>query len=37
MAAAGDMTHMAAFWSNADTSQSAASAAGSVPPVTKPK
>ena len=36
-AAAGDMTCRAVFWSQADTSQSAASAAGSAPPVTKPK
>ena len=35
-AAAGDITCSAVFWSHADVSQSAASAAGSVPPVTKP-
>ncbi len=35
--AAGEPTHMCAFWSHADASQSAASAAGSAPPVTKPK
>jgi hypothetical protein len=36
-AAAGLMAHMAAFWSIADASQSPASAAGVVPPWTKPK
>jgi hypothetical protein len=36
-AAAGDITWTAAFWSAADTIQSAPSATGSDPPVTKPK
>ena len=36
-AAAGDMTLSAAFWSQAAVSQAAACAAGSAPPVTKPK
>ena len=36
-AAAGDETALKAFWSHADASQSAASAAGSAPPVTNPK
>ncbi len=36
-AAAGEETALNAFWSHADASQSAASAAGSAPPVTKPK
>jgi hypothetical protein len=36
-AAAGDMTCIAVFWSHAEVSQSAATAAGSAPPVTKPK
>ena len=36
-AAAGDMTCRPAFWSHADVSQSAPTAAGSAPPVTKPK
>ena len=36
-AAAGDIAWKALFWSQADVSQSAASAAGSEPPVTKPK
>ncbi len=35
--AAGEPTHMWAFWSHAEASQSAASAAGSAPPVTNPK
>jgi hypothetical protein len=35
--AAGEETALNAFWSHADVSQSAASAAGSAPPVTKPK
>ena len=36
-AAAGLITCIAAFWSQAETSQSAASATGSDPPFTKPK
>ena len=36
-AAAGELTRLNAFWSQALTSQSAASAAGRAPPVTKPK
>ena len=36
-AAAGDIVCSPAFWSHAEVSQSAASAAGSAPPVTKPK
>jgi hypothetical protein len=36
-AAIGDITNIWAFWSQADTSQSAAIAAGTLPPVTKPK
>ena len=36
-AAIGDMTNICAFWSQADTSQSAAVALGMLPPVTKPK
>ena len=36
-AAAGEETALNAFWSQADASQSAASAAGSAPPVTNPK
>ena len=35
--AAGEETALNAFWSHADASQSAASAAGTAPPVTKPK
>ena len=35
--AAGDETALNEFWSHAEVSQSAASAAGSAPPVTKPK
>ena len=31
------MTNIWAFWSHAETSQSAAMAAGTLPPVTKPK
>ena len=37
LAATGDMTCIAAFWSHAPASQFAASAAGSVPPMTNPK
>ena len=37
VAAAGDIACSMLFWSHADVSQSAASAAGSAPPVTKPK
>ncbi len=37
VAAAGDIVCRPAFWSQAEVSQSAASAAGSDPPVTKPK
>ena len=36
-AAAGDSTKRPAFWSHALVSQSAASAAGTLPPMTKPK
>ena len=36
-AAAGDITCRPTFWSHADVSQSAATATGSAPPVTKPK
>ena len=36
-AAAGELTRLKPFWSHAETSQSAPSAAGSAPPVTKPK
>ena len=36
-AAAGEATYMPAFWSHAEASQSAARAAGSAPPKTKPK
>ena len=36
-AAAGDITSRPAFWSHIEVSQSAASAAGSVPPITQPK
>jgi hypothetical protein len=36
-AAAGDSTTEKAFWSHADESQSAASAAGRELPITKPK
>ena len=36
-ATAGLITCMALFWSQADTSQSAARATGSVPPLTNPK
>ena len=36
-AAAGELTRLKAFWSQAEASQSAPSAAGSAPPVTKPK
>ena len=36
-AAVGVGSSSPAFWSHAETSQSAASAAGSVPPITKPK
>ena len=36
-AAAGELTRLNAFWSQAEASQSDASAAGSAPPVTKPK
>jgi hypothetical protein len=36
-AAAGAMRNSPTFWSHAETSQSAASAAGSDPPITKPK
>ena len=36
-AAAGELTRLKAFWSHAEVSQSAASAAGRAPPVTKPK
>jgi hypothetical protein len=36
-AAAGPATYRPAFWSQADVSQSAASAAGTAPPMTKPK
>src|SRR6476646_2664760 len=36
-AAAGEREWKAAFWSHVDTNQSAASAAGSAPPMTKPK
>ena len=35
--AAGEDTALNAFWSHAEVSQSAASAAGSTPPITKPK
>ena len=35
--AAGPPTYSPAFWSHADVSQSAASAAGTAPPITKPK
>ena len=31
------MTNIWAFWSHAETSQSVAMAAGTLPPVTKPK
>ncbi len=36
-AAPGELTRLKAFWSHAEVSQSAPSAAGSAPPVTKPK
>ena len=36
-AAAGPMTYRPAFWSHALVSQSAASAAGTPPPITNPK
>ena len=36
-AAAGDDVRVKPFWSHADASQSAPSAAGSTPPVTNPK
>ena len=36
-AADGDITCSPTFWSHADVSQSAATATGSAPPVTKPK
>jgi hypothetical protein len=36
-AADGPPTYSPAFWSHADVSQSAASAAGRPPPITKPK
>ena len=36
-AAAGELTRLNAFWSQAEVSQSEPSAAGSAPPVTKPK
>ncbi len=36
-AAAGDMTYIATFWSHVLVSQSAPSAAGCAPPMTKPK
>ena len=35
--AAGEETALNAFWSHAEASQSAPSAAGRAPPVTKPK